>query len=100
MVNNPPPKRDQPLLDELAPLGVGPGSPPRTPGLSPEVLDALYDGVSAEAAALPTAARVGFLQQSITNKGWVFADSDIGDFGTDYLLRAKIAIVGIGANTP
>jgi hypothetical protein len=30
----------------------------------------------------------------------VFADSDIGDFGTDYLLRAKIAIVGIGANTP
>ena len=100
MINNPPPKRDQPLLDALAPLGIGPGLSPEDADLSPEVLNALYDGVSAEAVALPTAARVGFLQESITNKGWVFADSDIGDFGTDYLLRAKIAIVGIGANTP
>ena len=79
MVNNPAPKRDQPLLDELAPLGIGPGLSPEDAGLSPAALEALYDGVSAEAVALPTAARVGFLQESITNKGWVFADSDIGD---------------------
>ena len=64
------------------------------------MLGALYDGVTGEAAALPTTARLGFLQESITNEGWVFADSDIGDFGTDYLLRAEVAIVGIGANTP
>ncbi len=100
MVNNPAPKRDDPLLEQLAPLGIGPGLSPEDAGLSQEVLDALYDGVSAEAAALPLTSRVGFLQESIANKGWVFADSDIGDFGTDYLLRAKIAIVGIGANTP
>jgi len=100
MVNNPAPKRDQPLLDQLAPLGVGPGLSPEDAGLSQDVIDALYDGVTAEAAALPLASKVGFLQQSIDAKGWVFADSAIGAFGTDYLLRAKIAVVGIGANTP
>jgi hypothetical protein len=100
MVNNPPPKRDQPLLDELAPLGVGPGLSPDDAGLEPDVLGALHQGVEQEQATLPTAARLHFVQQSIDAKGWVFADPDIGDFGTDYLLRARIAVVGIGANTP
>ncbi len=100
MVNNPAPKRDQPLLDQLAPLGVGPGLSPEDAGLPQDVIDALYEGVTTEAATLPLASKVGFLQQSIDAKGFIFADSAIGRFGTDYLLRAKVAIVGIGANTP
>lgn len=100
LVNNPPPKRDDPLLERLAPLGVGPGLSPESTGLPQDVIDALYDGVSAEAAALPTRARLSFLQQSIDAKGWVTADPIIGDFGTNYEYRARIAIVGIGANTP
>ena len=40
------------------------------------------------------------MQQSVAAKGWITADPDIGDFGTDYRLRAEIAVVGIGANTP
>jgi hypothetical protein len=100
MAKNPPPKRDEPLLDRLAPLGIGAGLDPEDAGLSPAVLDALYDGVVAEAAALPIETRLSFLQQSIDAKGWIFADSDIGAFGTDYRLRAEIAVVGIGANTP
>ena len=99
-VNNPPPKRDQPLLEQLAPLGVGPGLSPEDAGLDPDVLAALYEGVEDEQATLATASKLNFVQQSIDAKGWVFADSDIGDFGTDYLLRARIAVVGIGANTP
>ena len=100
MANNPPPKRDQPLLDELAPLGIGPGLSPEDADLPRTCSTPSTTASTAEAAALPTAARLGFLQQSIDAKGWIFADSDIGDFGTDYLLRAKVAIVGIGANTP
>ena len=100
MVNNPPPKRDRPLLEQLAPLGVGPGLSPDDAGLDPDVLAALYEGVEDEQATLATASKLNFVQQSIDAKGWVFADSDIGDFGTDYLLRARIAVVGIGANTP
>jgi hypothetical protein len=100
MAKNPPPKRDRPFLDELAPLGIGAGLDPEEAGLSPAVLDALYDGVAAEAVALPIETRLSFLQQSIDAKGWIFADPDIGAFGTDYRLRAEIAVVGIGANTP
>lgn len=100
LVNNPPPKRDQPLLDQLAPLGVGPGLSPEDTGLPADVIGGLYGGVSAEAAALPTRSKLAFLQQSIAAKGWVTADPIIGDFGTDYDYRARIAIVGIGANTP
>ena len=100
LANNPPPKRDQPLLDELATVGVGAGLSPEEAGLPADVVDALYDGVTAEAAALPTRARISFLQESVANKGWVTADPIIGNFGTDYEYRARIAIVGIGANTP
>jgi len=100
MVNNPPPKRDAPLLERLAPLGVGPGLSPEDAGLAPDVLAALYQGVEQEQATLPATTRLDFLQQSIDAKGWIYADSDIGDFGTNYLLRARVAVVGIGANTP
>jgi len=100
MAKNPPPKRDEPLLDRLAPLGIGAGLDPGDAGLSPAVLEALYDGVAAEAAALPLETRLNFLRQSIAAKGWIFADPAIGAFGTDYRLRAEIAVVGIGANTP
>jgi len=100
MVNNPPPQRDQPLLDELEPLGVGAGLSPADAGLSPDVLAALYKGATDEAAALTVETKLSFLQQSIEAKGWIFADPDIGAFGTDYRLRAEIAVVGIGANTP
>ena len=97
---NPPPKRDDPLLDELAPLGVGPGLSPEDAGLAPDVLDALYDGVSAEAASFPTATRIDALQKSIAAGGWLLPASNIGDYGTDYDFRAQIATIGLGANTP
>jgi len=101
MAKNPPPKRDDPLLGQLAPLGIGPGLPPPSDAtLPPDVLDALYAGIETEAAELPTAARLDFLQKSIAAKGWITAASNIGAFGTDYFYRALIAVVGIGANTP
>lgn len=100
MAKSPAPKRDRPFLDELKPLGIGPGLSPGAAGLPPAVLDALDDGAATEATALPIDTRLGFLRQSIAAKGWIFADSDIGAFGTDYRLRAEIAVVGIGANTP
>ncbi|GIK77879.1 MAG: DUF1254 domain-containing protein [Acidobacteria bacterium] len=100
MADNPPPKRDRPLLDRLAPLGVGPGLSPADAGLDPDVLAALHRGVEQEQATLPTATRLSFVRQSIDARGWIYADPDIGDFGTDYLLRAQVAVVGIGANTP
>lgn len=97
---NPPPQRDKPLLRQLRPLGIGPGLSPEAAGLDPEVLAGLDRGVAEEAASLPTATRLSILAQAQQNAGWLLPASNIGDYGTDYLFRAQIAVAGLGANTP
>ena len=97
---NPPPKRDRPLLNRLKRVGVGPGLSPSDQGLPADVLQALGEGVEAEAAELPNAARVDVLRQALGNGGWLTLNPRVGAYGTDYLLRAQLAILGIGANTP
>jgi hypothetical protein len=100
LAENPPPKRDRPLLKRLKQVGVGPSLSPAGQGLPADVLRALGEGVEAEAAELPTKTRVDVLQQALANGGWLTLSSRIGRYGTDYLLRAQLAILGIGANTP
>lgn len=100
LASNPPPRRDAPLLADLATVGVGPGLDPEDANLSPQALDALYASVSAEAASFPTSARIDALQQAVAGGGWILPASNIGDYGTDYDFRAQIAVLGLGANTP
>jgi hypothetical protein len=97
---NPPPRRDAPLLSQLAPLGIGPGLSLDRAALAPDVLAALYDGVAQEAASLPSATRLSILTRAKQTGGWLLPQSNIGHYGTDYLFRAQIAVVGLGANTP
>ncbi len=100
LAKNPPPRRDGPLLRELATVGIGPGLSPEEAGVSPEVIAALYAGVGAEAATLPTTARLSVLDQARETGGWLLPAANIGDYGTDYDFRAQVAVVGLGANTP
>ena len=99
MGKNPPPGRDDPFLAEVAPFGVGPGATSADVSVSQELLDAFLDGVDDERTQLPVSTRLDFVQKSIAAKGWIKADANIGRFGTDYLTRARVAVVGIGANT-
>lgn len=96
---NPPPKRDAPVLARLRQGGIGPGLAPSRAGLPRPVLDGLAAGVDAEAAELGPRARAKVFTQALSTGGWYSADPDIGDYGTDYTLRAEIAEVGLGANT-
>ena len=100
MVKNPPPKRDDTLLGQLATVGVGPGLSPDQAGLSSETLDALYAGVADEAAALPGATRLFAYTSALGTQGWYLPAPNIGAFGTDYGFRAQVAVAGLGANTP
>lgn len=100
LAKNPPPRRDRPLLEELARVGIGAGLSPAEAGLSPEATAALYAGVGAEAATLPTTARLSVLRQAQESGGWLLPAPNIGDYGTDYDFRALVAVVGLGANTP
>jgi hypothetical protein len=100
MKANPPPARDRPLLRRLAAVGIAPGSKPTTLGLPADVLDGLRAGVQAEADSLTNGTRAQLFAEAVANGGWYIPPPKTGNYGTDYLLRARIAIAGLGANTP
>lgn len=97
---NPPPAVDAPRLAELAAAGIGPGKHPSRENLPPAVLA----GLAAAAAAGPAhvyALRLAIGAKSVaSHNGWFVAPPDIAAFGTDYDLRAVVALYGIAANRP
>jgi hypothetical protein len=100
LAHNPPPKRDAPILREMATMGIGPGMRPSQENLSPAVLAGLTSAAD-NGMARVTALR---LQAAVANgakhNGWFVPPADTGRFGTDYALRAIVAVFGIGANIP
>ncbi|MEE4025259.1 DUF1254 domain-containing protein [Gordonia sp. PKS22-38] len=100
MGNNPPPKRDAAQVKELARIGVGPGLRVSRAGLSPAAEAAVDQAVRAASAALPEIARTKQQTSALSHRGWGTAPDNTGDYGTDYLTRAGVAEIGLGANTP
>ena len=100
LAQNPPPARDHAILAELKTVGIGPGLHPSAEKLPA----ATVAGLTAAAAAGPgqvLSDRVSIaLSSAKAHNGWYVAPSDIGNFGTDYALRAVIAVYGIAANLP
>ena len=97
-VDPPPEQEDKAILERLAPAGVGIGRSPDT--LPADVQARLAAGVDAAFAALPVESRLPILQEALAGGGWYTPKSSIGDYGTDYPFRARVALVGLGANTP
>lgn len=90
---NPPPPADAPLLDELADLGVRPGARPSTG--SADTVAALATGV------VRGERRIRDLVDSDRGSGEVWHSlPTAGRYGTDYLQRAVVATIGLGANVP
>jgi hypothetical protein len=87
----PPPAADDPLLDRLATVGVGPGAKPSTDRN-------LSSGTKAGLRAAVGWRRTCGGSSDVRN-GWNFPPPHIGDFGTDYCLRANLARGGLGVNT-
>lgn len=92
MKNNPPAAADAPILEKLARIGLVPGK------------DFDSKKLPAGAAKLipPTAQKqiMGHFQQGGTDlNGWIFT-TKAGLYGTDYLQRAFITTIGLGANRP
>jgi hypothetical protein len=97
---NPPDHADAPILKKMARLGIVPGQPFDINKLN-----------AAEVQALQTAPEVAFTKMkawfkdgakagdSISQNGWVL-NLKTGLYGTDYLQRALIAAIGLGANRP
>lgn len=90
--DNPPAKADAPMLEKLAKIGIVPGKD--------------FDSAKLPATAaksIPKAAQgkiMGHYAQAGSDlNGWIFT-TKAGVYGTDYLQRALITAIGLGANRP
>lgn len=95
MEANPPAAADAPMVAKLAKLGIVPGQPFDITKLDPAAADAL------RAVPKPTFAKIlAYFEEAGRNEnGWVFT-TRTGIYGTDYLNRAMITAIGLGANRP
>jgi hypothetical protein len=101
LAENPPPARDHAILAELKTVGIGPGLHPSSENLPAATLAGLTAAGATSGPAQVTADRLTIaLASAKQHNGWYVAPSDIGNFGTDYPLRAVISFYGIAANLP
>lgn len=92
MKDNPPAEADAPMIAKMAAIGIVPGK-----DFDPTKLP------SAAAKGIPSAAQANimghFKQGGSDLNGWIFT-TKAGIYGTDYLQRAFITAIGLGANRP
>jgi hypothetical protein len=95
MKDNPPAEADAPLLSKLARLGIEPGKPFEFDKLKPSVQTALKDVPKVGVDKI----KAHFKEAGKETDGWVFT-TQTGLYGTNYLQRALITAIGLGANRP
>jgi hypothetical protein len=95
MKANPPAAADGPMIAKLAKIGIVPGQDFDPGKLDPAVVKGLQ--------GVPQAAQEKIMAHDknvgVKVNGWTFM-LKTGVYGTDYLLRALVAAVGLGANLP
>jgi hypothetical protein len=96
MKSNPPPEADAPMLKKLARIGIVPGRDFDMKKLDPAVAKGLEKSVQAAVA------KIGAMAREIGKpvNGWRILPMNVGKFGTDYDVRAVVALLGLGANIP
>ncbi|MEV6566707.1 DUF1254 domain-containing protein [Streptomyces kronopolitis] len=95
MTDNPPARKDAPMMARLARLGIVPGRPFDINAKGPATAQALRQAVPAARKQIRAALATSGNQVN----GWRVS-LNLGDYGTDYMLRATTAWQGLGANLP
>jgi hypothetical protein len=96
MVKNPPRAADKPIVDKMARIGIVPGRKFDPSKLSPAVVGALPTVPREAQEKIRAHVKSGGATEE---NGWTIM-LDTGQYGTDYLQRAFITAVGLGANRP
>jgi len=100
MKDNPPTPADAPILKKMARLSIVPGEPFNINQLDPAVIRVLETvpklAVAKILAWFKDGAKAG---DATSQNGWV-STLKTGVYGTDYLQRALVAAIGLGANRP
>lgn len=97
MQDNPPAAADAPALARFAAIGVAPGKPFDPKALDPEVAKVVEGAAKAGQVRLTKEAKT---PHGTKVNGWDILASNTANFGTDYVWRAVVAMVGLGANLP
>lgn len=92
MKDNPPAKADAPILGKMAKIGIVPGEGFDASKLPASVADRIPKVAQEQIMG-------HFKQAGTDNNGWIFT-TKTGVYGTDYLQRALITAIGLGANRP
>jgi hypothetical protein len=96
MKNNPPTADDAPMVAKMAKIGLVPGQ-----DFDPSKLGA-FDKEAIK--AVPKLAQVKILEyfKNATKpvNGWMYLTHDVGIYGTNYIQRAMVTAIGLGANRP
>jgi hypothetical protein len=91
LAENPPLAGDEAVISRIAPLGLGPSL-----GFDP----AKFTGAEAQEIEAGIADARNLLAGPGTEEpvnGWRYPRADLGDFGQDYVFRARVAVGGLGA---
>lgn len=100
MKDNPPNAADAPMLAKLAKLGIVPGQPFDGSKLGPLAKDALKDVPKLANDKIMRWMKEGILAGDMKlEHGWLFT-TKTGEYGVNYLQRALITAIGLGANRP
>ena len=95
MKDNPAAEADAPMLEKMARLGIVPGQPFDLGKLDPAVQQALQDVPKIAFGKI----MAHFKSAGRVENGWVFT-TKTGLYATDYLQRALVTAIGLGANRP
>lgn len=99
--DNPPPAADAPVLAALARIGITPGKPFDASQLDPTVREGLEGSVSLALQKLEAATiQMGATDPDNSSNHWRVPPLSVGNIGTNYRLRAAIALIAFGANLP
>lgn len=100
MVANPPASADKPMLQKMAKIGLVPGQP-----FDSSKLSAMSQKALAEVPKLANDQIMAWMKEGVVagdmklENGWAFTEKT-GLYGTNYMQRAFITAIGLGANRP
>ena len=96
MKDNPPANADASAVNSFAAIGVAPGTPFDLKSLGPAVTKSVEGSLKTAQAKI--VAEAGKPHGKKVN-GWDVM-TNLGSYGTNYLFRSVVALVGLGANLP
>lgn len=100
MVDNPPAEADKPMLEKMAKLGIVPGQPFDGSKLGPVARKAFSEVPKIANDKIMRWLKEGVLAGDMKlEHGWAFT-TKTGLYGTNYIQRALVTAIGLGANRP